>query len=116
MKKVFRIQRNCEFQFVYKRGKSVANPNMVIVFARNGNHTVKVGFSVSTKVGNSVVRNRVKRLMKENFRMLLDRVKPGFHYVIIARKPIVKVTYHDVQRSLNYLLKKAKLLRTDEEG
>ena len=71
---------------------------------------LKVGFSVSRKVGNAVVRNRTKRRLRECFRPYLGDVKPGL-YVIVARPSAAKATFRSLQKDTLYLLKKQEALK-----
>ena len=103
MERQYRLQKNSAFQYVYRRGHSVACRDLVLLHARG--HGVKVGFSVSRKVGNAVVRNRIRRRLRECFRPLLGDVKPGL-YVIVARPSAAKATFQSLQRDVRYLLKK----------
>ena len=66
---------------------------------------MKVGFSVSKKVGNAVVRNKVKRRLRECFRPHLGDVKPGL-YVVVARPSAAKATFQSLQKDVRYLLRK----------
>jgi len=72
--------------------------------------SVRVGFSVSKKIGNSVVRNRTKRRMKEAFRPMLSQVKPGYNLIFIARPSVVEDSFENIRKSIRYMLKKADLL------
>ena len=69
-----------------------------------------MGFSISKKIGNAVVRNRVKRRLRECFRSYLPLVKPGW-YVVVARPGVHQANFQDLARGLAYLLKKQNLLR-----
>ena len=71
---------------------------------------LKVGFSVSKKVGNAVTRNKVKRRLRECFRPFLGDVKPGL-YVVVARPSAAKATFQSLDRDVRYLLKKQNALK-----
>jgi ribonuclease P protein component len=116
VKKVFRLRNRSDFRYVYRRGKSIASPYMVLIYVRNGNNTIKIGFSVSKKIGKSVTRNRVKRLLRENFRLILDQIKTGYNIVVIARTPIVEADFHDIRKTILYLLRKGKLLKGEKRS
>ena len=103
MERQYRLQKNSAFQYVYRRGHSVACRNLVMLLAPG--RELKVGFSVSRKVGNAVVRNRIRRRLRECFRPLLGDVKPGL-YVFVARPSAAKATFQSLQRDVRYLLKK----------
>lgn len=76
---------------------------------KNNSSGNKLGISVSKKVGNSVVRSRVTRLIRESYRLSEEKVKSGFDIVIIARNPAADTDYHEINRSLNHLIKKHNL-------
>ena len=112
MNKKFRLKKSYQFQYLYRKGKSLAGREMVLLYtsAKGG---IRVGFSVSKKVGNSVTRNAVKRRLREAFRLNMHRINPSFHFVIIAREGIVKADYHAIEKTLLYLLNKAGLLQKE---
>ena len=105
MERRYRLQKNRAFQYVYRKGHSVACRDLVLLFARS--KELRVGFSVSKKVGKAVVRNKVKRRLRECFRPWLGDVKTGL-YVIVARSSAAKATFQDMQRDVQYLLRKQK--------
>lgn len=83
----------------------------MLVARRAGGEHCRFGFSVSKRVGNAVVRNRVKRRLKEAARVeLLPRIELGWDFVVIARKDAADADYHRLNRSLQRLFKRAKLL------
>ena len=108
MEKRYRLQKNKAFQYVYHRGRSVACRDLVMLVAKGKG--LKVGFSVSKKVGNAVVRNKVKRRLRECFRPHLGDVKPGL-YVIVARPSAAKATFQSLERDVRYLLRKHDAFR-----
>ncbi len=108
MQRTYRLQKNKQFQYVYRKGKSFASKDIVLLHARGAG--LKVGFSISRKIGNAVVRNRVKRRLRECFRSYLPLVKPGW-YVVVARPGIEQAAFRDLGRGMAYLLKKQNLFR-----
>ena len=103
MERRYRLQKNRAFQYVYRRGHSVACRDLVMLLAPA--KQLKVGFSVSKKVGKAFVRNKVKRRLRECIRPHLGDVKNGL-YVIVARPSAAKATFQSLQRDVAYLLKK----------
>ena len=110
MERRYRLQKNRAFQYVYHKGHSVACRDLVLLFAKS--RELRVGFSVSKKVGKAVVRNKVKRRLRECFRPYLGDVKTGL-YVIIARPTAATAAFRDLQRDIRYLLKKQDALKSD---
>lgn len=111
MKKGYRIKKNTEFQAVFKKGRSVANRQFVIyILDKDQQENFRIGLSVSKKIGNAVTRNRVKRYIRQVFHELEDQIKDHKDYVIIARKPVADMNYHEVRKSLEHVLKVGKVL------
>jgi len=108
MERQYRLKKNRAFQYVYRRGHSAACRDLVMLFARG--RELKVGFSVSKKVGNAVIRNKVKRRLRECFRPYLGDVKTGL-YAIVARPSAAKATFQSLQKDVRYLLKKQDALK-----
>lgn len=102
------LKKSSEFSRVYKRGKSVVTKFVVMYYLKNGLEHNRVGYSVSKKVGNAVVRNRSKRLIKEAFRLNSDQIKEGYDIVFISRVRMNAASYKDVERSMKKLLRVLK--------
>ncbi|MEE3377669.1 MAG: ribonuclease P protein component [Lachnospiraceae bacterium] len=115
MKHTERLKKNSDFQAVYKEGRSKAGYLTVFLMKENGLLKSRLGISVSKKVGNSVVRHRVKRLIREAYRLNEDSFPPGYDYVIIARKPAAEKGYSEIEKSLLKAVSSDKLFRTDKE-
>ena len=113
MEKLVTICRNNDFRRIYARGKSYVSPLVVVYALKNRTKNVRVGITTSKKVGNAVQRNRSRRVIREAFRALAPRVRPGFDLVLVARgkTPYVKST--DVRRQLERQLQAAGLLREE---
>ncbi len=97
------LQKNHQFQFVYKNGKSYANKYLVMYVKENGLEGNRLGISVSRKVGNSVVRHRVTRLVRESYRLHEKIFNSGLDIVIVARPSAAAVGYHEVESALLHL-------------
>jgi ribonuclease P protein component len=115
MERSYRLKKNRAFQYVYRKGHSVACRDLVLLAAPG--RELKVGFSVSKKVGKAVTRNKVKRRLRECFRPYIGDVKTGL-YVIVARPSAAEAAFEDLKKDVRYLLKKqdALLKHPPEEG
>lgn len=111
MSKDHRLRKNKQFQRVFRKGRSKANRQFVVYYLQQPHqHTFRFGLSVSKRVGNAVVRNRIKRRIREvmrEFDVTLDQTKD---YVIIARKPTAQMDYQDIRSSLRHVLKLAHVM------
>lgn len=111
MRKQHRLKSNDDFQKVFKNGKSFANRQLVLYYLPKQDQTYfRVGLSVSKKIGNAVVRNRVKRYLRQAFHELETDIEQAYDFVIIARNPTKDMDYHQIKRSLTHVLSKSKLL------
>ncbi len=99
------LKKNAEYAAVYRRGRSTADRNLVLYALDNGAADSRFGISVSKKIGNSVVRHRIKRRLKEICRLGEASFAKGKDYVIIARKPASDSDYAALQKSLTGLMK-----------
>ncbi len=110
MKRQYRLRRNTDFKRVRRLGKFYASPLMVLAFLQNELNHSRFGFVVSKRLGKAVRRNKIKRRMREATRFRLPRIKSGFDLVFIARQPIRRANYTEIERALEHLLTKADLL------
>ena len=108
MRKEERLTKSSQFGAVFNHGKSWVNDLMVLKAMPNGLEFSRFGFVASKKVGNAVVRNRTRRLLREAAR--LTPVESGWDIVIIARKGAVGTRYRDVEPAFAELLRRAGLL------
>ena len=99
------LKKNYEFQYVYKNGKSYANKYLVMYIVENHTQKNKLGISVSKKVGNSVVRHRVTRLIRESYRLHENIFNSGLNIVVIAKKSASDVSYEEIESALLHLAK-----------
>lgn len=112
MQRQYRLAKRKDFGKVYKLGQSAANRQFVVYVLKNPQtEKMRVGVSVSKKMGGAVVRNRLRRQVKEIVRLNADRIVPGHDFVIIVRKAAVGLSYREMEKSLQHALKRASLWR-----
>ena len=105
MKNYISLKNSKEFGNVYQCGKSFANKNLVMYVLENDGKDNRLGISISKKVGNSVVRHHITRLIREAYRLHQDEVKKGYDIVIVARVASKNCNYFDVESSYLHLVK-----------
>ena len=108
MEQKYRLRKNGQFRYVYRKGKSNACRELAAAFVRGPR--LLVGFSVGKKVGNAVIRNRVKRRLRAAFRQEIPSLKSGL-YVITAREAAAGASFASLRDSMRYLLRKQELYR-----
>ena len=97
------LKKNSYFQHVYKNGKSYANRYFVMYILENNLAGNRLGISVSKRVGNSVVRHRVTRLIRECFRLNQERLTTGLDIVVVARAAAAVSDYKNIERAYLHL-------------
>lgn len=105
MKNYISLKNRYEFGNVYQCGKSFANKFLVMYILENKDNTNRLGISVSKKVGNSVVRHRITRLIREGYRLHQEDIKKGYDIVIVARPNVKGHGYYDVESAMLHLYK-----------
>lgn len=97
------LRKNSYFQNVYKNGKSFANRLFVMYVLENNSGHNRLGISVSKKVGNSVIRHHITRLVREAYRLQEEMFNSGLDIVVIARVTAKNVTFHETEKALLHL-------------
>lgn len=110
MKKTVSIRQNHEFRSLYYKGGSKASGLLVVYFKKNRYGQSRLGITVSKKIGNAVTRNRVRRLIKENYRLMEMQIADGYDIVIVSRARMASSDFHACGAALRSLLEKCGLL------
>ena len=97
------LKKNSDFKNVYTHGKSYANKYLVMYMLENNQDINRLGISVSKKVGNSVVRHRITRLVRESYRLHENIFNSGLDIVVVARKGASTVRYAEIESALLHL-------------
>lgn len=111
MRKAYRVKKESDFQKVFHHGKSTANRQFVLyVLDKKEQPHFRVGLSVGKKIGNAVVRNNVKRKIRQSLTELKPKLKTEKDFIVIARKPAADMSVKETKKSLIHVLKLAKML------
>lgn len=115
MEKKHRLRSNEDFKKVYRNGKNYWNRNIVSYVMKNKLDYTRIGFSVTKKIGNSVVRNRVKRRMREICRLNFNNIKDGYDIILIPKKNVVDIGYNELESAILHILNLASLMKNSGE-
>ncbi len=109
------LKKNRDFQNVYKYGKSYANRLLVMYILKNNSGKNRFGISVSRKVGNSVVRHHITRLLRESYRLHEEMFHSGWDIAVIARAGAKNASYHEIKSALLHLGRLHNIIKTEKK-
>lgn len=110
------LKKNRDFQKVYQNGKSKANKYLILYYLENGSERNRIGISASKKVGNSVVRHRMCRLIRESYRLNENSLKAGYDFVCVVRPQAKDRNFHEIESALLHLLKLFGLIKKEKDN
>ena len=113
MKKTVSLKENHIFRRLYQKGQSAVSPYLAVYIRRTGRPVSRLGITVSTKVGHAVVRNRVRRRLREIYRLHEDEIVPGLDIVVVARVRAASSDYWQLDRSFVKLCGKLDILKRE---
>ena len=108
------LKLNHVFRRLYRKGGSVADRYLVLYCRKNGGSENRVGLTVGVKLGHAVVRNRIRRRLREIYRLHEAQFLPGWDIVVVARARAVAASYQQLERSYLALAAEAGILREAE--
>lgn len=105
MKKKYRIKSEIDFEYIFKKKQSKANKQFVIYYIEKENQShLRVGLSVSKKLGKAVIRNQIKRKIRRAFHELEGVFKKNYDIIVIARLPVVIMSVEEIKKSLLHVM------------
>ena len=105
------LKLNKDFRRLYYRGKSCICKNVVVYCMKNrSNDSNRIGITCGKSVGKAVVRNRLKRLVRESYRLMENDIQKGFDFVFVVRSRAVGKSYFEINRDMVYAMKKLSIL------
>lgn len=111
MKKTKMLKKNYEFKNVLTKGKKYFGKYIIIYIQKNNINSNKLGIAISKKSANSVHRNKIKRLIRENYRLMESSIKSGYNFVIMWNKnaKIEDAQFYSIKKDIKYLFEKAEI-------
>lgn len=119
LQKVYRLKKKNDIQLLFKKGKSIATPFLVLYLLKRTDERAageypRIAFAVSKKIGNAVVRNRIKRLLREGVRHYVSKLDNSYDIIFVARPKIKGIPLRDIEKNIISLLFRAQLLKRSD--
>ena len=114
MKRRYRVRDDRRFGEIRSKGRAYTNELLVMCVLSNALAYSRFGFSVNSRIGNAVSRNRIKRRLREAVRLCMEQIEPGWDIIFIARRPIRSADYHQMEAACARLLRRAHLFRDED--
>lgn len=108
MERDYYLRNNLDFKKVYSKKNVNGNKTFTIFYKKNNLNKKRVGFVITKKIGNAVVRNKIKRRLREIYRLNFDVVSDRYDYILIVKNEAVNLSYKDLEKSFIHIFKKVK--------
>lgn len=118
MKKILTLKKNYEFKYTLNKGKVYYGNQIIVYIIRNKSNTNILGIAINTKLGKAVIRNKVKRLIRENYRIINNDLRQGYNVVFLWNKKtnIKQADYFEIKKDMQNIFKKAKMLNYEKNN
>lgn len=107
------LKKNYQFSRVYRKGNAACGKYLILYCLRNRDRDLRLGITTSRKVGKSVVRNRIRRLIRENYRSIESKLIKGFDVVFVVRSSDRLPSYYEIKKEMRYLFKKLGMFKQE---
>lgn len=116
MKSTKMLKKNYEFKYVFLKGKYYSGKYIEMYIKKNNSSNNLLGIAIGKKIGNSVTRNAIKRLIRENYRLLENKLETGNSIVILWKKSVLvkNAIYRNIEYDIKNIFKKANILKDDD--
>ena len=114
LKRINRLKKRYQFNYVYKSGEHFSGEHMVLYVVSSKTKNIKVGLAVTKKIGHAVVRNRVRRKLREIIKKQVPTLKQNYNIIVVARENISEASFDKLSTEFLKLLKKANLIQDEE--
>lgn len=114
LKRINRLKKRYQFNYVYKSGEHFSAEHIVLYYASSKTKNIKVGFAVTKKVGHAVVRNKIRRRLREIVNTSIPKLNHNYNIIVVAKDNITSASFNELKTEFEKLINKAKLLKNEE--
>lgn len=114
LKRINRLKKRYQFNYVYKSGEHYSSEHIVLYVVSSKTKSIKVGFAVTKKVGHAVVRNKIRRRLREIVKIQLPKLKQNYNIIVVAKDNVSEAGFDKLASEFNKLLKKANLFYEED--
>ena len=114
LKRINRLKKRYQFNYVYKSGEHFSGEHIVLYVVSSKTKNIKVGLAVTRKIGHAVVRNRVRRRLREIVKKQVPNLKQNYNIIVVARENVINASFEKLTNEFIKLIKKANLIKDEE--
>lgn len=114
LKRINRLKKRYQFNYVYKSGEHFSGEHIVLYVVSSKTKNIKVGLAVTRKIGHAVVRNRVRRRLREIIKKQVPNLKQNYNIIVVARENVINASFEKLTNEFIKLIKKANLIKDEE--